>query len=566
MKAINKRLLFSFLLIMSVPVLIAFRLVHLQVLRHRFYSNRAERQVTGSRSIPVSRGEIRDRNNRVLAMNVEVNSLAINPRVVVDRRSTARKLAAHLGMNPGLLERKLSRESYFVWLKRRLEDSTAEEIRALGIEGLDFRKETKRFYPMGRMACHLVGAVGLDGGGLSGVELLCNDVLIRKGISRKFRKDGLCREVDVSAVNKSDKIDVVLTVDSTLQYIAQKELETIKRNFDPKRAFVIIQEPFTGEILTLACIPEFDQAADSFKLKKLNNPAVNRVFEPGSVFKIVPAVALVEEGLCRPSDLFYCENGKFKLTEGITIHDHEKHGYLTFDGIMAHSSNIGFAKAGIKLGDSRIYTWTRKFGFGSHTGSRLPGEQRGIVIPPRSRRWNRVTGPIMCYGQGMAATGIQLVNMFSAVANGGLLMEPKTVKAFVNGENETVWHYKPHVVRRVMNPESAEIIRKMLTDVVEYGTGRRAGIQGYAVAGKTGTAQKIDPDTRKYSDELHIASFGGFIPADDPKLTILVVVDEPHKTFWASEVACPAFASIAEQAINYWNIKENNRKYYASAE
>jgi cell division protein FtsI (penicillin-binding protein 3) len=562
-KEIDKRLLIAFFAMLLIPSLLAMRLVYLQVFKYKEYSAITKTQVIAKRDIPVSRGEIRDRNNRVLALNLDVESLAVNPRMVGNKRDFALKVSRVLSSDPAKIAKKLNSGSRFVWVERYLEPEISRKLKKMGLPGMDFRSETKRYYPLGELACHLIGTVGVDSEGLSGIELMCNKMLIKKGLSEVYMKDGLQREINMTERKSDEHVNVVLTIDATLEYIAQRELEKIREKYNPKRAFVIIQQPFTGEILAISCIPAFNREDRKIDVKDLCNPALNRVFEPGSVFKVVPAAALLEEGLYKPTDSIYCENGKFRLTDDVTINDHEKYKYLTFSGIMAYSSNIGFAKAGMRLGKEKLYLWIRKFGFGSKTESKIPGEQIGIVPSPLSGGWTYTTTPIICYGQGVAVTGLQMVNVYSAIANGGLLMEPNVIKALVTVDENLVWHFKPAVIRRVMSEESARTLNAMLRDVVVYGTGEKAKVQGYQVAGKTGTAQKIDPATRKYSKENYIASFCGFVPADDPMLTILVVVDEPQSNYWASDVAAPAFSDIAAEAMNYWSIRKREKNYYA---
>lgn len=564
MKIINKRLLFSFLVILLIPFMLTVRLFYLQVIKYRLYSSVADNQIKGERSLPVSRGEIRDRTNRVLALNLEVDSLAVNPKVVENKRRFSTEVAGILSLDPGEVRRKLEdNNTYFVWIKRKLDPKESLQLKKMDQAGLDFRRETKRYYPLGELACHLIGAVGLDGEGLSGIELAFNKLLIRKKLSETYKRDGLQREINLTTAKSSEYANVILTIDNTLQYIAQKELEKIKEKYRPKRGFIAVQNPQTGEILALACIPSFNPNDTRFDAKELNNPVLNGVFEPGSVFKIVPAAALLEENVYGPDDLIDCENGKYKLAEDVVIDDHEKYKYLSFKGIMAYSSNIGFAKIGMKLGRDKLYNWIRVFGFGNNTGINLPGEQRGIVPSPREKRWTYVTGPIMCYGQGIAVTGIQILNAYSAVANGGLLLEPQVVKALVNSKEESIWHFNPIVIRRALSENTALIIKNMLEEVVVYGTGKKAAVQGYRVAGKTGTAQKIDPATKKYAVDKHIASFCGFLPVENPELTILVVVDEPKDSYWASDVASPAFANVAQEAMNYLSIRKGKKEQYA---
>jgi cell division protein FtsI (penicillin-binding protein 3) len=298
------------------------------------------------------------------------------------------------------------------------------------------------------------------------------------------------------------------------------------------------------------------------------NPAVNEIYEPGSTFKMITTCAALAEHIFKPTDVIFCENGSYNLTKDVSINDHEKRGYLTFEGTLAYSSNIGFAKIGMKLGKEKLFYWVRNFGFGSLTGSRLPGENKGLVYNPyNEKKWSSVTTPNIAFGQGISITGLQLVNAYSAIANGGLLYEPQVVKQVVDNNHKIKWSSQPRIIRRIVSPETASTVTSLLTKVVDYGTGKFASVDGYSCAGKTGTAQKADPVTKKYSVSRYVASFCGFLPAENPRLVILVVVDEPQTTYWASDIACPVFANIGKKAMNYLNIPKTKsvvRKEIAS--
>ena len=548
MKGINKRLLFSFIVACLISVILIFKLLYIQVWEHTKFYSLANRQLKSEEVNLYNRGTIYDCNKNVLAVSSVVDSLAVNPKMIKNKSDFVRRLLSVLEVDYNEILGKVSKSCSFVWIKRYLDPEKSRRLRELNLEGMNFVKENRRWYPYGTMACHLLGGVGIDGNGLSGIEYLYD----RELSNRDEYADKLGSPAD-----KLDRLrrpaDIILCIDINLQSIVEDELDILVKQYKSKKAFIVIQRPSTGEILALAARPNFNSNSYNFTQEELLNPVINGVFEPGSTYKIVPAAAALSLNIMKPDNLINCENGKYKFSS-ITINDHKKYNYLTFEGVMAYSSNIGIAKIGLTIGKEKLYQYSQKFGFGSLTGSGLPGEQEGILHHTQSRKWSKVTAPVMSYGQGVCVTGMQLINAYSSIANGGMLMEPQIIKS------------KPRIIRQVVSEKTAEELKKMLSKVVEYGTGTKSKVDGYTVCGKTGTAQKIDPVTGKYSKDKYISSFCGFLPADKPELTILVVVDEPKGCYWGSEVACPSFSRVAKKAMNYYSIYEKRKLDYASIE
>src|SRR3989339_355614 len=561
MKTTNKRVLAVFSMVILAYSGLIFRLGYLQIWNHQKLASMVEEQVTKNKVKDPLRGVIYDRNKHVLAMNVKSVSISASPNSIEDKAKFARELSCASGISASEIYKKINKDANFVWIRRKMPFEESRHIEDLSIEGLVVQKETRRYYPYKSLVSQLVGVVGIDGQGLSGIEYLYDSLVKQKKVVEVFNRDGLRQELRVSTSKNLNSPNIVLTIDSTLQYIANKELGEAVEKYRPLNAYVIIQNPKNGEILAVSNYPNFDPNAGKFTPDDLLITAIQKVYEPGSTFKVVTAAAALAENKYNMNDIIFCENGSFKFQD-IEINDHEKYGSLTFEGLMAYSSNIGFAKIGKELGREKLYYWMRQFGFGNYTGSSIPGEQKGLVNNPFGRNWSIVSALTISYGQGVAVTGLQLINAYSAIANGGVLYEPQFIKSVTNSnDTEVIWSSKPMVIRRVLPDEITVKLKRMLKDVVDYGTGKLASVDGYTVCGKTGTAQKIDPKTKKYSSSKYVASFCGFLPAEDPQLTILVVLDEPKSNYWASDVACPVFARVAKESINYLNIPKKQVRY-----
>jgi cell division protein FtsI/penicillin-binding protein 2 len=515
----------------------------------------ADKQSISVKQDEFKRGTIYDRNGKELAIELELSSVYALPPSISNPGDTAKKLASLLNAGEKEIFRKLVTSNSFVWLKRKIDTEIAEKIKSLHLKGIGLINEGKRFYPENGLASQVIGLAGLDNQGLSGIENSFDTILRGKVEKTIRRRDGLGRELiaaEASYLSEARGYGVVTTIDSVIQYIAEVELRKAYNETKAKLAIIIVQDSQTGEILALANFPSFNGNDPSpEKYKYLNIPAICDIFEPGSTFKPVVAAALLEENLVKLEELFYCENGTY-LFRGLPVRDHEKEGWLTFHQILEKSSNIGMVKAGQLLGKDRLYLYARDFGFGNYTGIKLPGETPGILQKPKD--WSEISLSRLSFGQGVGITAIQLISAFSCLANGGVLMEPMIVKKIVDSDEKVVAEFHPRPVRRVISSRTAQTITNILCEAVNNGTGKEAKIVGYKVAGKTGTAQKFDPVTGKYSEENYIASFIGYLPADQPRVTILVLLDEPEGFYWGGSVAAPVFARVGLRIMHHLGV------------
>ena len=531
------------------------RLAHLQVVKHDEYGKLAENQ--HAKTIPLNprRGPILDRTGQMLAVSSKAESLYALTSRVEDRDQLAARLAPLLGEPAQEIGRRLDSPRRFVFLKRRLPPDVADSVRALDEPALGFVEESLRLYPNRELAAQVMGFEGADGKGLAGVEQAWDKTLAGGEGRAIVGRDALGREVGGSPTVLKPSVPgqgVMLTIDATLQYIAEREVDQAWRRTHSKAAMAVMVDPRTGEILALAIRPTFNPnnyaaATDPDRRDR----AVTDPFEPGSTFKVIMAAAALEEGVARPTDRFYGENGSIKIANA-TIHDWKKYGWLTFTEVLQNSSNVGAIKVGLALGKERYYKYIVGFGFGVSTGVGLGGESRGQLRPPS--QWSGLSLATMSIGQEISVTALQLVSAFAAIANGGRLMQPTAVRAVLDSQGRTTRAIEPRVVRQVITPDTAQVLTRMMTAVVREGTGHNAAIPGYEVAGKTGTAQKLDPATRRYSRAPGVLSFVGFVPADDPRLAMLVMLDEPKNEKWGSEAAAPIFAAIGREALRYMNV------------
>ncbi|UCD85013.1 MAG: PASTA domain-containing protein [Deltaproteobacteria bacterium] len=527
------------------------RTFQLQVLSSETLRARAERQQRKTIALTPRRGRIFDREGQELAASVGVDSIYAQPQKILTRQAVARQLSPVLRISRKELLKRFSSERQFVWLSRRISPSQSQRIKALELNGIGFIRENKRFYPNRTLAGHLLGFAGLDSQGLEGLELKY-DYLI-KGESEIFVAERDARGYIISPQGGSslrffEGNDLYLTIHKGIQHVAEKELKKAVLETKAKSGTVIVTNPHTGEVLAMALQPEFNPNCFwRYQPSTWRNRAITDSFEPGSTFKAFLLAAAIEESIVRPDDLFYCEQGSLEIGDNI-IRDPKEYGWLTLKQIIHFSSNIGAGKIGEKLGKEKFYRYITAFGFGEKTGIDLPGEISGLVRPLRS--WYQMTLRTVSFGQGISLTPIQLINALGAIANGGQLMRPFVVKKVVDPRGEIIRTTQPSVMRRVISPGTARTATRILTGVTkENGTGWRAALEGYEVAGKTGTAQKADIINGGYSEDRLIGSFMGFVPAEDPKLAILVIIDEPQENANGGLVAAPVFRRVAEKAL-----------------
>ncbi len=532
------------------------RAFYLQIIEKEQLVRLAERQYQKIVPLTPVRGVIYDRNNAPLAVSIEMDSCYAEPRSIDNVRDVAARLAPFLGMSRETLGRKLNGSRNFAWLQRRMPPDLVQKIKELDLDGIGFVKETKRFYPNGEVAGHVIGFTGLDPDGLEGVELKYNSTILGSTGYLVTERDALGRDVAQkgTVVTKASKgQNVTLSLDKNIQYITEKELAKAVTDSGAKGGMALVVEPQSGRVLAMANYPSFNPNAYSrYSPSFLRNKTIVDSFEPGSTFKVFLIAAALEEKVVTPNDAFNCENGSYSIG-GRTIHDTHKYGRLTVADILKYSSNIGAAKIGGRLGQERLYNHLKDFGFGARSGIDLPGEAYGYLR--NGSQWFGVDLATISFGQGVSATALQLVMAVSAVANGGILMKPYVVEKISDENGVEMEQISPQERRRVISPETAKVMARMMEGVAtEGGTGMNAAVEGYRVAGKTGTAQKVDPVTRGYSVDKRTASFVGFIPADNPKLVILVVVDEPKTSPYGGVVAAPAFSAIAQQSLCYLKV------------
>ena len=531
------------------------RLGYLQVLKHDEYSRLAEAQRAKTVPLRPKRGPIVDRTGLVLAESSVAESLFGLPARMSDTARVASALAPILEEPAADIARRLDPDKRFVWVKRKLPPRTAQAVQDLHEPTLGFIQESLRLYPNRELAAHVVGFEGLDGKGLSGIEQAWDVHLAGAEGKALVERDALGRDVTGAPIVLKPSVPgqgVALTIDATLQYIAEKEVDAAWRRTRAKGAMAVMMDPRTGEILAMAIRPTFNpNAFGAATDEERRNRAITDPFEPGSTFKVIMAAGALEEGVVRPTDRFYGENGKIKIATAV-IGDWKPFGWLTFSEVLQNSSNVGSIKAGLQLGQERYYKYITGFGFGQPVGLGLPGESRGQLRPPP--QWSALSLATMSIGQEISVTAVQMVTAFAAIANGGRLMQPQIVRALLDAHGREVRAFEPKAVRQVISSETARELTTILTAAVREGTGHNAAIPGYDVAGKTGTAQKMDPSTRRYSHAPGILSFVGFAPADDPRIAMIVLLDEPKNEKWGSEAAAPIFSAIGREALRHLNV------------
>lgn len=536
-------------------VLTACRAFYLQVIKRDQLLKLADRQHQKVVPLTPARGTIYDANGAPLAVSVEMDSCYAEPKSIEDLNDAATKLSPVLGMSKEAILKRFQGNKNFVWLQRRLTPDVVKRIKELELDGIGFVKETKRFYPNSEIAAHVVGFTGLDPEGLEGVEKRYDSTILGGTGYLVTERDALGRDVALKGTvvqNGAKGHNVTLTLDKNIQYIAEKELAKAVDGSGARAGTAIVMDPHTGKVLAMANYPTFNLNAHAAAPTAWRNRAVADAYEPGSTFKAFLIAAALEEKVIRATDGFNCEGGSYSIG-GRTIHDTHKYGRLSIAEILKYSSNIGAAKIGSRLGPTRLYAYLKNFGIGERSGIDLPGEAQGNLRNVKS--WYGIDLATISFGQGVTASSVQLAAAFSAIANGGLLMQPYIVEKITDSEGNVAKSFVPQPRRRVISPETARIVARMMEGVAaEGGTGTNASVEGYRVAGKTGTAQKVDPVTRGYSLTKRTASFIGFIPADRPRLTILVMIDEPKTSPYGGVVAAPAFSAIALQSLCYLKV------------
>jgi cell division protein FtsI (penicillin-binding protein 3) len=546
----NKRLYLLGAILLFWAGAICLRLIYLQVFRYGDFEQRAQRQQQRTTEVAAKRGVIYDRAGRELAMSIAVDSAFAVPAEIPDLAGTLSLITRITQADPRDLLARCKAARTFCWVARKADAETADRIRAMNLRGIYFQKESKRFYPKRDLAAQVLGYVGMDDEGLSGIER-ANDEGLRGKPGRMLISMDARRKWFGSVEKQPDPgANVVLTIDEKIQYIAERELEAAMHQTHAESGTVVVENPKTGEILALANRPSFNpNLARDITPQKLKNHAVSDVFEPGSTFKLVTIAAALEEKLTRPEEVFDCQMGSIVIN-GMRIRDSKPHGLLSVAGILAESSDVGAIKIALRLGEERFYKYIRAFGFGQQTGIEVPGETRGLTKP--LNRWSKVSIGAISMGQEIGVTPLQLAAMVSTIANDGVWVAPRIVTGTTEprGTPQMV-AFHPGVQRRVISPLTAAQIKQMMQGVVLHGTGKKAILEGYSSAGKTGTAQKVDPATRAYSHTKYVGSFAGFAPVNDPAIMVAVILDSAVGLHQGGQVSAPVFQRVTQQVLEY---------------
>ncbi|MHC2994816.1 MAG: stage V sporulation protein D [Candidatus Atribacteria bacterium] len=553
----RERITFLFIVFIVFYFLLVYRLYNIQIVQSDKFKEIARQEHLTSFSIEGERGNIYDRNLKKLAVNVNVQSLFAIPSKIKNPQETARLISLILNLETKEVFNKLNQKRSFVWIKRKLKDTEVAEIKKLNLDGLDFLDESKRYYPKKYLASNLLGFVGIDNQGLEGLELFFDKEL--KGLPGLviLERDASGGKIPLSikepTVHRDGK-SIVLTIDEVIQYITEEALDKAFQKYKAKAGVAIVVKPKTGEILAMAVRPSYDpNYFDKLSQDLWRNRAITDAYEPGSTFKFVTIATALNERVAKLDDQFYCK-GWMKYN-GHIFHDIHQHGSQDLTDIVKNSCNVGVIQTGTRLDEKVFEKSIRRFGFGALTGINLPGEVNGLVRS--SKDWSKISLASLSIGQEISVTPIQLIMAVSAIANRGTLMKPMIVKEILDSNQHRIKVYKPKPVRQVISVDIALTMTKILEQVVADGTGKRAKLAGYQAAGKTGTAQKFDFSIGKYSDDKYNSLFAGYVPAENPQISILVLLDQPKGSYYGGTVAAPVFKEIASKALPYLSIPPN---------
>ena len=556
----RRRRIFAVLLV-AWGIVVVGRLAELQLAHGARYRAKAQRQQERRIEISPRRGSILDREGRELAVSVEVSSVYAAPDEVVRPAAAARALSAALGLPEKAILARLRQEKGFVWIARKVEAAAADRVRALKLAGVRLIPEPKRFYPKGALAASVIGYVGTDDNGLAGLEYEYDRSIRGKPGQVVAFKDARRSTYGASEApgTRADLEGATLTLslDSGIQFAAERELALTLREQRAKSGSIVLLDPSNGEILAMASAPGFDlNQYGHFPAETRRNHAVADAYEPGSTFKVVTGALALEAGVIGLDEVIDTGRGAVRIGN-VTINEDRNHDYgaLTLAGVLAHSSNVGIIRVGLRLGPQRLYDGAVRFGIGKSTGVDLPGEASGIFRP--LSRWSFLSNASISMGQEVSLTALQLARVASVVANGGLLVQPHLVTRIVrpDGRSEPVPSTAPV---RVLSEETARSMRDMLVGVVANGTGAEAAIAGFVVGGKTGTAQKAGPGG--YQKGRHVPNFVGFAPAENPRIVGVVVVEEPQGKYYAAHVAAPLFSRVVSQALGILRVAPEDQR------
>ena len=544
----------------------SFRLIYLQVIKHDEYAGLAAEKHVYKQIIYAERGTILDANSEVLAHNVPVETVVADATHLNNRAAVVELVSHELGLPEHELAEKLRAARRYIVIKREVPESVAsalrEKLRAGNLRGIYFEHDATRLYPNGSMLCHVIGFTDFEHHGIQGVEASMEEYLHGQDGYRYIEHNRAGQEIVLYRGQERaprNGYQVHLTVDLNLQNIVENELDAAMREYSPQKAMVILMRPQTGEILAMANRPNFDlNLRSEAKPEEMKNRTIIDMMEPGSTFKIVAAAAALNEHKLQPSSTIFCENGLWEFG-GAALHDHRAFSYLSVQDILIKSSNIGAAKLALSVGEQKFYEYIRRFGFGERTGIELPGEISGLIRPPRS--WSKISITRIPMGHEVGVTPLQMSVAMAAIANGGKLVTPHIIKSITTFDGKTVTSLSPVVLRQVISPETARQIGDALRGVVsDRGTAAAAAVPGFTIAGKTGTAQKVDPKGG-YEQGKYVVSFSGYLPAEHPEFVGLVVLDDAHTSKpelnYGGLIAGPIFSHIAEKAAQYLDLERH---------
>jgi cell division protein FtsI (penicillin-binding protein 3) len=563
-------------------VAIALRLFTLQIVEHKQYADRADKQQQRTIDVAPRRGVLYDRNLHELAMTVQVDSIYADPAEIDDKKAAAHTLADLVHVDPednrtteSEIAKRLMAGKNFAWIARRVSADVSTRVHALNMKGIYYQKEFQRFYPDNQIAAQVLGYVGIDDSGLGGIERKFDDQL--HGVPGKMytAMDARRQVLGSSEHEPEPGRNLVLTIDANIQFLAERALDHGMERTHALNGTLVVQDVHSGQILALAIRPSFNPNYFRHTTPELlKNHAVSDVYEPGSTFKLVAYASALDQQLVKPDDPVDCQGGKITIA-GRVIHDNqgEHYGVIPVHKALEVSSDVGAIKMALKVGPDRFYQYIREFGFGSRSGVELPGETRGLLQPVK--RWGGSSIGSIAMGQEIGVTPVQLVTMVSTIANGGVYLPPHIL--FPGQIDATNANQKPTTpqtaqpvrpgadlpnplpagAHRVISTLAAAQMRKMMEGVVLFGTGRPAQLNGYSSGGKTGTAQKIDPQTHLYSKSMHIASFAGFAPVNNPVIAVAVIMDSPKGDYYGTTVSAPIFAEVAQQALEYLGVQHD---------
>ena len=534
-------------------VFLAMKAVDIQIFKSTDLTEKAEKEYTRQITVKGKRGDIVDRNMKKLSTTIETVSVAANPEKVNNPSKTAKAIASILKLNRKQLQKKLGSKKTFVWIKRKISPAETKKIKSLKLDGIFFKDDVIRFHPQKELVAQVIGITGSNGRGLEGIEFRYNDLLNGQSTKIEIEKDAVGRYYSKEK-NLQDRLKgdtLVLTIDSTIQFISERALQSAVQEHNAKSGMALVMQPSTGEILAMAHFPTFNPNSFSdFHRDTWRNRSVTDPFEPGSTMKVFVAAAAIEDKLCTLQSIFFCENGKYRVGRS-TVRDTHEYEWLTLKQIIKYSSNIGAIKISEIMGKKKLYSTLKTFGFGKKTEIDCPGDSPGLLS--HYDKWAKIDTAAISFGQGVSVSAVQLITAISAIANGGILMRPRIVREIIDSNSDIRQSFTPKVVKRVISKETAWKVKNMMRSVVEEGgTATRADLKGYTVCGKTGTAQKVEDG--KYSHSKYTALFTAFAPLVKPELAVLVVLDEPPTSHYGGVVAAPAAKTILSESFHYLKI------------